>query len=87
LEIEFGYFDRGPHRWDRSEDLPDAEPGSLPSYEFHWTVSEYLAAVVDAGTDLRAVEELGDQPQAWEVAPLRGLPEALLIVSEKKAPV
>ncbi|MCH8070210.1 MAG: class I SAM-dependent methyltransferase [Candidatus Marinimicrobia bacterium] len=84
LEIEFGYFNKGPHQWDRSEEIPDAEPGSLPSYEFHWTVSEYITAVVDAGTNLLLIDEFGDKPQAWEVASLGGLPEALLIVSEKK---
>jgi len=35
LEIEFGYFESGPHVYDRSEEIPGAEAGSLPSYEFH----------------------------------------------------
>ncbi|MBL7074859.1 class I SAM-dependent methyltransferase [candidate division KSB1 bacterium] len=84
LEVAFSYFDRGPHRWDRSEDIPGAEPGSLPAYEFHWTVSEFLAAVVDAGCELLLVDEFGDEPEAWEIAPLAGLPQFLLIVSRKK---
>jgi SAM-dependent methyltransferase len=84
LQIEFDYFDRGPHKWDRSEDIPGAEPGSLPSYEFHWTVSEFLAAVVDAGCELLLFDEVGDEPEGWEIAPLEGLPQSLLIVSRKR---
>ena len=84
LELEFSYFDRGPHRWDRAEDIPGAQPGSPPQYEFHWTVSEFVTAVMDAGCDLLLLEDMGDEPEAWEVAPLRGLPQALLIVSRKK---
>ncbi len=83
LELEFGYFERGPHEWDRSDEIAGADPGSLPSYEFHWTVSEYIAAVVEAGTDLLLVDEQGNKPQMWEIAPMEGLPEALIIVSRK----
>ena len=84
LALDCGYFDRGPHQWDRAEDVPGAAPGSLPSYEFHWTVSEFLAAVVEAGAELVKVEEFGDESEAWERAPLAGLPRCLLIVSRKK---
>lgn len=85
LEIASGYFDRGPHRRDRSEEIPGTKPGSLPSYEFHWTVSEFLAEVTDAGCGISAVEEIGDEPKSWEEAPLAGLPRSLLIVSRKKS--
>ena len=84
LSIAFPYFDRGPHEWDRSEELPDAEPGSLPQYEYHWTVSEYLAAVMSAGCELLSLDEFGDAPDCWEAGPsLSGLPLNLLIVSRK----
>lgn len=85
LEVEFGYLDRGPHQWDRDEYIPGAKPGSLPAYEFHWTVSELLAAVVDAGAELLSLNELGCAPESWEAAPLAGLPQSLLIVARKKA--
>jgi len=84
LQIKFAYFDRGPHQYDRSENIPDAEPGSFPSYEFHWTIRDYLTAVFDSGCDLMLFEEIGDEPEEWEVAPLRGLPQTLLIISRKK---
>lgn len=83
LELEYGYFDRGPHAYDRSDEVPGAEPGSLPSYEFHWTVSDFLSAVLDAGCDLISLQELGDARQSWETPNLVGLPEDLLIVGRK----
>lgn len=83
LDLASGYFDRGPHKHDRSGEVPGAEPGSLPSYEFHWTVGDYATAMIDAGCELVAVDELGDQPQDWEVAPLSGLPECLILVGRK----
>ena len=86
LELEFSYFDRGPHQWDRSEDIDGANPGSLPSFEFHWTVSEFITAVIGAGAELLLVDEQGDKPQMWEISPLQGLPEVLIIVSRKKRP-
>jgi SAM-dependent methyltransferase len=83
LEVEFSYFDRGPHSYDRSDEVPGAEPGSLPSYEFHWTVSDFLSAVRSAGCNLIALQELGDGRQGWETPDLAGLPEDLLIVGRK----
>jgi SAM-dependent methyltransferase len=83
LELEFGYFDRGPHTYDRAADFPGARPGALPAHEFHWTVSEYIAAVMRAGAEVVCVEEHGEAPEAWERAPLAGLPQALLIVARK----
>ena len=85
LQIAFGYFDRGPHEHDRAEEIPGEEPGSLPSYEFHWTVSEFIAAVREAGCEILQIDEFGDAPESWEIVPLAGLPQSLLIVSRKKA--
>lgn len=86
LEVRFNYFDLGPHPWDRSEDVPGAGSGSLPSYEFHWTISQYIMAVLNAGCELLAVEEFGDGPEAHEQGPsLAGLPRCLLIVGRKRA--
>ena len=63
LEMEFEYFDRGPHEYDRSEDIPGTRAGSLPSYEFHWTVSDYVSAILEAGCELVAAHEFGAQRQ------------------------
>jgi SAM-dependent methyltransferase len=84
LELEFGYFDRGPHQYDRSEEVPGAAAGSLPSYEFHWTVSDFVSAVMDAGCELIALAEIGDGRQEWETPPIQGLPEDLLLVGRKR---
>lgn len=83
LELDSGYFSRGPHAYDRSDEVPGAEPGSLPSYEFHWTVGDLVTAVMDAGCELVALKEIGDQQATWETPPLAGLPEDLLIVGRK----
>ena len=84
LEMECGYFVRGPHRYDRSAEVPGAETGSLPSCEFHWTVCDFVMAILDAGCELTALHEWGDRSQHWEDAPLEGLPESLLAVAVKK---
>lgn len=84
LEMEFRYFDRGPHKYDRSDGVPGAKPGSLPSYEFHWTVSDYVSAMLEAGCELLSLDELGDRKQDWEGAPLDGLPECLILVGRKQ---
>jgi len=85
FEIAFPYFDKGPHQYDRAEDVPDAEPDSLPSYEYHWTVSDYVTALMEAGCELLLVDEMGDEAEAHETGPcLAGLPQCLLIVSRRK---
>lgn len=78
LEIEFSYFDRGPHEWPSETGVP-----GLMQYEFHWTVGDYVQAVLQAGCRILAVEEFGDEHEDWERAPLTGLPRVLLIVGEK----
>ena len=84
LKQEYHYFDHGPLTYDRSEDLSD-DPGPLPSYEFHWTVSDMVSAMLDGGCELMAVEEHGDGRQDWEgMTPLENLPANLLLVGRKK---
>ena len=51
--------------------------------EFHWTVSDYIYAVLNAGGRLFEVHEFGENVDDWEGAPLHGLPEFLLIVARK----
>ena len=84
LKIAFSYFDRGPQEYDRSENAPGTPKGSLPSYKFHWTTSEYLSALMDAGCELLAIDEFGDERQYWEESPMDGLPYTLLMVGRKR---
>ena len=84
LHAEFGYFDQGPHRYDRAESIPGTPPGSLPSFEFQWTVSDYISSIMEPGCELVAAHEFGDRRQEWERAPLDGLPQWLLLVGRKR---
>lgn len=84
LELECGYLNRGPFEYDRSDQVDGAEPGSFPSFEFNWTVSDYVAAMQAAGCELLSLQEFGDAQQDWEGTPLAGLPECLLLVGSKR---
>ena len=84
LELEHGYFERGPHEYDRLEAVPDTRPRSLPSYEFNWTVADYVTALMGGGCNLVAMDEFGDRPERWELAPTGGLPNSLLLVGRKR---
>ena len=90
LKQEYHYFDHGPLSYDRSEDLTEVSgqsvpSGPLPSYEFHWTVSDLARAMLEGGCELTAMEEYGDGRQDWEGdAPLEKLPANLLLVGRKK---
>ena len=84
LKVEYSYLDRGPHEHDRSKDIESATAGPLPSYEFRWTVGDYVAALVGAGCELVGLEEFGEEVQRWEYAPMEGLPYNLLLVGRKR---
>ena len=84
LELEHGYLERGPYRYDRSESVAGAAPGSLPSYEFRWTVADYVTALMNGGCELVAIDEFGDGEECWETAPMTGLPGSLLLVGRKR---
>ena len=93
LKQEYHYFDHGPYTYDRSEDLtedsgqsvPPGPPGPLPSYEFHWTVSDMTRALLEGGCELLAMEEYGEGRQDWEGgAPLEKMPANLLLMGRKK---
>jgi SAM-dependent methyltransferase len=79
LEVGFNYFDRGPHH---SEVAPDVLP---PGSEFHWTVADYISAILASGCQLIHVEELGDASESWEGAPVAGLPASLLLVGRRNS--
>ena len=85
LIVGSSYFQRGPFEYDVSEDILGRKPGLLKSYEFHWTIGDYISAVQKAGCALLLVDEYGDEVADWEGAPLHGLPEFLLIVGRKGA--
>ena len=82
LEVQFSYFDRGPHEYFVSEDHVNA-PGQMKQFEFHWTVSQYLNAVIEQEVELIRFEEIDDASEEWEGAPLEGLPRILLIAGRK----
>jgi len=82
LEVGYSYFDNGPHEYNTGEPL-DRSSGGVVQYEFHWTVSQYLNAVIEQGAELVKFAELGDAAEGWEYAPLAGLPQMLIIAGRK----
>ncbi len=83
LVVESSYYNRGPYEYNVSEDILRPKPGVLKSYEFHWTIADYINCILQAGCNLLEVEEHGEEVGDWEGAPLHGLPELLLIVARK----
>jgi SAM-dependent methyltransferase len=83
LELGFNYFDRGPHRFEVAPDVLCSAPGELEQFEFHWTVADYISAILSSGCRLIHVEEFGDASGWWEGAPVAGLPESLLLVGRR----
>ena len=58
-------------------------PGKLEQFEFHWTVADYISAILSSGCQLIYAEEFGDARESWESAPVAGLPAALLLVGRR----
>jgi SAM-dependent methyltransferase len=84
LSVQYPYFDRGPFEFDASSDvLAGAKPGTFKTYEFHWTIADFINAVLKAGCCVLRVDEFGDGREGWENAEVGGLPEFLLIVARK----
>lgn len=84
LTVKSSYFERGPFEYDVSEDTLRAKPGTMKSYEFHWTISDYINAVLKAQCRVLEIGEFGKNVADWEGAPLHGLPEFLLIIARKE---
>ena len=84
LQVGFNYFDRGPHRFEAAADVLYSEPGELEQFEFHWTVADYIGAILAAGCRLVHAEEFGDDCEEWEGAPMAGLPETLLLIGRRE---
>jgi len=83
LEVAYKYFDRGPHRFEVGPDVLDPAPGGIEQFEFHWTVADYICAILAAGCSLIHAEEFGDASDSWEGAPVSGLPKFLLLVARR----
>ena len=83
LVVESRYLDRGAFEYESTADVLRPEPGTVKSYEFHWTVGDFINAVLKAGCRIESVDEFGEEVADWEAAPLQGLPEFLLIVARK----
>jgi SAM-dependent methyltransferase len=83
LELAFNYFDRGPRRFEVAQDVLHREPGDLEQFEFHWTIADYITAMLAAGCQLIHAEEFGDACGDWEGAPMAGLPRSLLLVGRR----
>jgi len=84
LVVKSSYFDRGPHEQHVTADILEPAPGRFTCYKFHWTVADYIGAVMEAGFRLLLVHEYGEEYGDWEGAPMEGLPEFLLIVARKE---
>lgn len=85
LSVKSRYLDRGPFEYDYTDNVLSREAGPLKSYEYHWTVADYLNSVISAGCRILFTDEFGEEVGEWEGAPLAGLPEFLLIVARKDA--
>ncbi|MEL6988431.1 MAG: class I SAM-dependent methyltransferase [Bacteroidota bacterium] len=83
LEVGYPYFEQGPYKFYYNDDVLYPVEGGMPSYEFHYSVGDFMTAVIQAGCEIKDVYEFGDQYEDWEVAPMKGLPEFLSIVARK----
>lgn len=75
LALHYNYFDRGPFEYTSTE--------GVSQYEYHWTVSDHIQAVLVAGCELSQVAEHGQGYDEWRRTNLRRLPEYLLIIGRK----
>jgi hypothetical protein len=48
------------------------------------SVSAFYNAMTEPGCEVVAFEEVGDAVEAWQVPPLAGLPQILLMASRKQ---
>jgi len=83
LDVGFNYFDRGPHRSEVGPDVLYLTPGALEQFEFHWTIADFISAIISTGCRLIHAEEFGDTSESWEGAPMAGLPVTLLLVAHR----
>ena len=77
------YLDRGPFEYDYTDDVLSRAPGTFKCFEHHWTVGDYMNAVIKTGCRILLVDEFDESVADWEGAPLAGLPQFLLVVARK----
>ena len=75
----YNYLNRGPYEY-RSDE-------GLPTFEYHWTVSDHVQSVVNAGCELVKVEEhdLQVEDEHWLEVNLNNFPSTLIVVGRKKS--
>ncbi len=78
------YYNQGPYEYLQSDDILRPDEGKLKTYEFHWTFSDYLNAMIKSGCEILELDEFGNHVGDWEGAPLKGLPELFMAVGRKK---
>lgn len=83
LEVEYDYYDRGPFVFKYDDDVLHRRTGEFTQYEFHWTVSDLITAMLGAGCSIIDAAEFGEHVGDWEGAPLEGLPEYFMLVGRK----
>ena len=83
LVLHYDYYDRGPFQFQSNAEIMGPNEDALTTYEFHWSVSDFINAIVGSGLTIIHAEEFGDHVGDWEGAPLHGLPEFMLLVSKK----
>lgn len=81
--IAHSYFERRLEKTELDSPTPANPSGMLGRYEYHWTVSDHVHFLVSAGFRIRALEEVGEIRQQWELPNLRGLPEQLVIAADR----
>ena len=84
LTVDQSYLERGPFYHEVADGLFDRGPGTLSSYESHWTIADLYNAMVEPGCELIALDEIGDAAEGWEVPPLAGLPQLILLAARKR---
>ena len=84
LKIGYDYYHPGPYEYSYNDEIIHPKKGDYTQYEFHWTISDYINAVLKSGCQLIDSTEIGIHSAGWEDVPLEGLPEYFLLVGQKK---
>ncbi len=82
LILAYDYYNRGPFEFAYGDDILSRDAGQIKCYEYHWTISDFMQAILGAGCRIEHVDEMGTHVGDWE-APVQGMPECLLIVAQK----
>lgn len=92
-ELEKRYLNRGPFEYDRSDEVAErsqrtgvdaVETSPLPSFEFHWTVGDFINAMIASGCEIVECREYGEDVTKWEGLTTADILSTLLIVARKR---